>query len=320
MKEKYQEDDSYNPNELENHLSKTLVTTSLASTTSKIPLDNNSIGISDFTSEPSSNSQHMNGWTEVKSKSSKKKEHQVKNIQEQENSAHTSQFTKLLITPTQHFKTAYNIVDALEKKHPTLKFQLKMTPAGNVLITPPDAHTFHLLKNITKQAKWEAYQLHTTTSAILLHYPIAMPLQPLLNHPKVIEAKHCIHSSGIPTMQIQFTITGPLPPYLKLGNWGTFYTRPYSKEPLRCFKCQRFGHHKAHCHQPEVCAVCSSPHATEVCLKKLKEQQPTTAKWITKHGTGIVQLEELWYKLGRRNKQHGSSQTSQHLPQQNNKT
>ncbi|KAK4307139.1 hypothetical protein Pmani_021098 [Petrolisthes manimaculis] len=78
-----QEDDSYNPNELENHLSKTLVTTSLASATSKIPLDNNSIGISDFTSEPSSNSQHdMNGWTEVKSKSSKKKEHQVKNIQE----------------------------------------------------------------------------------------------------------------------------------------------------------------------------------------------------------------------------------------------
>ncbi|KAK4320735.1 hypothetical protein Pmani_008441 [Petrolisthes manimaculis] len=195
-----------------------------------------------------------------------------------------------------------------------------MTPAGNVLITPPDAHTFHLLKNITKQAKWEAYQLHTTTSAILLHYPIAMPLQPLLNHPKVIEAKHCIHSSGIPTMQIQFTITGPLPPYLKLGNWGTFYTRPYTKEPLRCFKCQRFGHHKAHCHQPEVCAVCSSPHATEVCLKNLKEQQPTTAKWITKHGTGIVQLEELWYKLGMRNKQHGSSQTSQHLPQQNNKT
>ncbi|KAK4304606.1 hypothetical protein Pmani_023484 [Petrolisthes manimaculis] len=163
------------------------------------------------------NEHDMNGWTEVKSKSSKKKEHQVKNIQEQENSAHTSQFTKLLITPTQHFKTAYNVVDALEKKHPTLKFQLKMTPAGNVLITPPDAHTFHLLKNITKQAK-------------------------------------------------------------------------------------------------------CSPHATEVCLKKLKEQQPTTAKWITKHGTGIVQLEELWYKLGRRNKQHGSSQTSQHLPQQNNKT
>ncbi|KAK4310636.1 hypothetical protein Pmani_017803 [Petrolisthes manimaculis] len=78
-----QEDDSYNPNELENHLSKTLVITSLASATSKIPLDNNSIGISDFTSEPSSNSQHdMNGWTEVKSKSSTKKEHQVKNIQE----------------------------------------------------------------------------------------------------------------------------------------------------------------------------------------------------------------------------------------------
>ncbi|KAK3884792.1 hypothetical protein Pcinc_010978 [Petrolisthes cinctipes] len=275
------EDDTYNQ-ELKNHLSKTLVNTSLDSATNKIPLDNNSISISDFTSEPSSNSQHdMNGWTEVKSKSSKKKEHQVKNIQEQENSAHTSQFTKLLITPTQHFKTAYNVVDALEKEHPTLKFHLKITPAGNVLITPPDAHTFHLLKNITELNGKPIRFIPPpppTISAILLHYPIALPLQPILNHPKVIEDKRCIHSSGIPTMQIQFTITGPLPPYLKLGNWGTFYTRPYIKEPLRCFKCQRFGHHKAHCHQREVCAVCSSPHATEACLKKLKEQQPTTAK------------------------------------------
>lgn len=30
---------------------------------------------------------------------------------------------------------------------------------------------------------------------------------------------------------------GPFPGTLDLGSWGVFYTRPFSKEPLRCYCC-----------------------------------------------------------------------------------
>ncbi|KAK4324383.1 hypothetical protein Pmani_004943 [Petrolisthes manimaculis] len=115
--------------------------------------------------------------------------------------------------------------------------------------------------------------------AILLHYPVTLPLRPILRHPRVADAERCNNNlSGTPTRQVLITITGPLPQFLNLGNWGKFYTRPYTKEPIRCHNCQRFGHHRANCYQQERCGICSGYHATTICLKKYKERQATTAK------------------------------------------
>ncbi|XP_045105292.1 uncharacterized protein LOC123500718 [Portunus trituberculatus] len=84
--------------------------------------------------------------------------------------------------------------------------------------------------------------------------------------------------NGELTRQVAITVDGPLPGFLKLGSWGTFYMRPFSREPLRCFRCQRFGHHRASCTLPSRCGVCAGQHETEECINKHKAGEQTTAK------------------------------------------
>ena len=46
-----------------------------------------------------------------------------------------------------------------------------------------------------------------------------------------------------------------LPSKLRIGYIETV-VKPYIPNPLRCFKCQRLGHHRANCRSREVCARC----------------------------------------------------------------
>ena len=42
--------------------------------------------------------------------------------------------------------------------------------------------------------------------------------------------------------------------------------KPYIPNPLRCFRCQRFGHHRDQCKSPEVCGKCgNTDHSKEHC-------------------------------------------------------
>ena len=46
-----------------------------------------------------------------------------------------------------------------------------------------------------------------------------------------------------------------LPTHVKCG-WMRLPVDMYIPNPLRCFQCQRFGHHRANCRRKEVCARC----------------------------------------------------------------
>lgn len=92
-----------------------------STTTTSDTVKSNSTCLSYLTSDPSNDTQHCDtdGWTEVKPRSSKKKEQQARNNHGQENLSSTYTATKLLITPTQHFATAYDVIEVLEADHPT---------------------------------------------------------------------------------------------------------------------------------------------------------------------------------------------------------
>ncbi|XP_050706236.1 proline-rich protein 36-like [Eriocheir sinensis] len=109
-----------------------------------------------------------------------------------------------------------------------------------------------------------------TTKGVVTAYPVAMPLNALLRHPDVLSADRCLTRDGLATRQVMITLKGPLPGSLDLGSWGVFYTRPFNKEPLRCYCCQQFGHHRSRCNRPAVCGMCSGPHITEGCLEKIQ--------------------------------------------------
>ncbi|KAG0723001.1 hypothetical protein GWK47_005757 [Chionoecetes opilio] len=68
-----------------------------------------------------------------------------------------------------------------------------------------------------------------------------------------------------------------LPSQLDLGVWGTFYLRPFSPEPTRCYRCHAFGHTIYRCRQAKKYGICSAPHDTSICLEKYKRKEQITS-------------------------------------------
>ncbi|GBO00704.1 hypothetical protein AVEN_14112-1 [Araneus ventricosus] len=62
----------------------------------------------------------------------------------------------------------------------------------------------------------------------------------------------------MPTKHFILTFNTPrLPEYIKAG-YVRCSVRPYIPNPLRCFKCQRFGHSKTNCRWTLTCARCAA--------------------------------------------------------------
>ncbi|XP_055936892.1 uncharacterized protein LOC129966489 [Argiope bruennichi] len=77
---------------------------------------------------------------------------------------------------------------------------------------------------------------------------------------KLLETKHHVLTSNSPK----------LPDSIKAG-YMKLIVRPYVPNPLRCFKCQRFGHSKANCRGALTCALCAAAgHESNECSQKEK--------------------------------------------------
>lgn len=189
---------------------------------------------------------------------------------------------RIIIPATEGFQSPIDVAEALEAAlNMREKLPMKFLHSGQVLLFPPTMEVHDDIINL-KELKGKPIHLQSSTSnitkGVVLKYHLLMPLSLLQRHPQIISADRLTHREGEPTRQVLITVRGPLPGYVDLGNWGTFYTRPYGKEPLRCFNCQRFGHHKANCTLPTKCGICAGSHETEKCIKMHKEGGTTTAK------------------------------------------
>ncbi|GFU18579.1 putative RNA-directed DNA polymerase from transposon X-element [Trichonephila clavipes] len=78
-------------------------------------------------------------------------------------------------------------------------------------------------------------------------------------------------STRIPTKHLILTFNSPiLPTNIKAG-YLNCRIRPYIPNPLRCFKCQRFGHSQTSCRGQLTCSRCASVgHASTDCNLKPK--------------------------------------------------
>ncbi|GFS58334.1 putative RNA-directed DNA polymerase from transposon X-element [Trichonephila clavipes] len=75
----------------------------------------------------------------------------------------------------------------------------------------------------------------------------------------------------IPTQHLILTFSSPtLPQTIKAG-YLNCEIRPYIPNPLRCFKCQRFGHSQTSCRGPLTCSRCASVgHTSTDCILEPK--------------------------------------------------
>jgi len=73
------------------------------------------------------------------------------------------------------------------------------------------------------------------------------------------------------TPVIIVTFATPTPPPEIRAGYLNVKVEEFIPNPLRCFKCQRFGHHESTCTRPTVCAKCSAPaHGEEPCSGNIK--------------------------------------------------
>ena len=72
--------------------------------------------------------------------------------------------------------------------------------------------------------------------------------------------------STIPTDSIILTFDATELPSTVTVGYIRVRVRTYIPNPMRCFRCQRFGHTRTHCRNRPVCAKCSSPdHLDDGC-------------------------------------------------------
>ena len=180
--------------------------------------------------------------------------------------------------------TSYAMVAKMEKEWPSLRSQVTAKPNvyGQWVITPKTEDTFNILcqTDCLTQLRPE----EKITKYVLQHYPMEMSLSHILAVDEVQKATCCTMKDGSPTRQVEVHLVGVKREHLDLGLWGRFKLRLFKEEPMRCFKCQQFRHHKATCHNPVCCAICSGRHETSVCIKKHKEGQVTTARCVNCKG------------------------------------
>ena len=105
---------------------------------------------------------------------------------------------------------------------------------------------------------------------VLLGYDQKLGLDAITAHSRITKATRLLRGKE-PTRQVLVELKGDLERSIDLGNWGKYRLRTYIPEPLRCFKCQKYGHHQANCWAKAKCGVCSRPHSTEVCLRAHKD-------------------------------------------------
>jgi len=68
------------------------------------------------------------------------------------------------------------------------------------------------------------------------------------------------------TMILTFN-NSTLPKHIKAGYYN-INVRQYIPNPMRCFKCQRYGHHQSTCNREEICSSCGLPaHTGSQCQR-----------------------------------------------------
>ena len=173
---------------------------------------------------------------------------------------------------------AYRKVALLNEKLPNINMIAKPNLKSEWILTPKDQTAYNTLKNTSIIDLRELQQEDKRKKAIVIGFPFDIPTVELAKHPQILHAERMKNKEGVETKTILCTFTGPIPEKVDIGIWGRYSTKTYYPEPLRCYNCQKYGHHKSACKAQVKCAVCSGSHESNQCISKHKEGQATSPK------------------------------------------
>ena len=84
---------------------------------------------------------------------------------------------------------------------------------------------------------------------------------------------------------VKLIFKGPLPEKL-VWNYQVFYIRPYIYDPVRCFRCQFYGHGSSSCNGKITCPFCCANHHLKECPSKRDGKSPLCFSCNESHMAG----------------------------------
>ena len=171
--------------------------------------------------------------------------------------------------------------------------QLKVTANGTLngkrIIKPQDSSTQLWLQSCTslsgKPVKFTQLIKKSTMTAVLQNVHQFISMEALLTDERISTAERIIsYNLGTktpePTRSVKVSLNmKTVPTEIRINFLGKFAVRPYVTKPVRCYRCQRFGHIAAAClARTERCSICSGLHRTQQCLTKVQNSVTVTLK------------------------------------------
>ena len=155
---------------------------------------------------------------------------------------------------------------------------LKVTANGTLLngkriIRPQDTATQLWLQSCTsvsgKPVKFTQLVKNTSVTAVLVNVHPFISMEALLTDERITTAERILtFNSETRTMEPSRSVKINLsmksvPTEMRINFLGKFFVRPFVTKPVRCYRCQRFGHLAAAClAKKERCSMCSGHHRT----------------------------------------------------------
>ena len=182
-----------------------------------------------------------------------------------------------LVGANHHFPTPYSAVRALEISYPDLRVKAVLNHRGQFQLYPKDEGSQKLLSTLKEiQGKELAIMPFRATKkpvkAVVMKFPLELDPELLLRKDFITSTQRCLSKEKTPTRQVIITCIGKPPSSLDLGIWGEFNIRPYVPDPVRCYRCQGWGHFSSRCKNQERCGVCSGALPSRVCLDKHSQE------------------------------------------------
>ncbi len=172
---------------------------------------------------------------------------------------------------------AYELLFQLEAANPDITFKFRATKQGQIRVEPTEAAVgFFRAEQVVqgKVLKFRERELVVTgTRTVVEGVDPHLPIERITRVTGVIKAERCTNKqTGRPTRQVVVVWEANPPNSIDLGAAGIFQVRPYYPNPVRCYKCQGWGHFARACQGKETCGICSGEHATKTCTQNQQQQ------------------------------------------------